>query len=710
MNIFYTDKTGNSAQTWLPTAGTTASGDFADQALDVDIQNSLIYIAFKNSADNGKIILLKEWIPDNTDPNTYFVITGMPAPLGTSTISLLPKSQTEYLIASSNIDITGDPITGASINLWEMNTVSTNISSLSGFTYSISALGSQPNLQLASHLFSVGTDDYMLASYQGALADVDNLQPTMFILDTNFTIVGKILAGIAGNHVTVLPHVVVDTDNKVRSLAGIRTRLATQDGKLLTPQGITRVQLDFMDTNVNSTQLGDNLHIATGLVYDFDGQNVVEHGFHLFPEKPTASVTGGSLVSGSYDYVAVYEWVDVQGQVHQSAPSIPLNVSLSGSSKVTITVQSTPVTLKEGVEVALYRTLDTGTIYYRVTSADMGASTTQFIDEASDAIIEGNQFLYTTGGVIENISPPACSIVQKHSNRLFLAGLEDRNALWYSKESVTNEAVCFSDLFQLRVNPAGGPITALASLDDKLIIFKEDGIYYLAGQGPTDTGIQNDYTQPQFITSNVGCKNVNSIVVTQDGIMFQSDKGIWLLDRSLALTYIGAPVDDYNSMIVSSALLLPDVNQVRFTTNDRCLIYQNHLKRWSTFTNYEAQSATIWKGKYYFVTTAGVIKKEDSTKRADDATFYSLKIVTGWIKLGIQSRMHLYRGGFLGRTNGETVSRISKYVDYNDNIAEVKYFDTTQALDTSYFGDETYFGTATVFGADKDKTYQYTGF
>ena len=74
-------------------------------------------------------------------------------------------------------------------------------------------------------------------------------------------------------------------------------------------------------------------------------------------------------------------------------------------------------------------------------------------------------------------------------------------------------------------------------MDDKLIIFKKDAIYYITGTGPDNTGANGTFSDATFITSTVGCANPSSIVLMPNGIMFQSDKGIWLLDRQLGTTY-----------------------------------------------------------------------------------------------------------------------------------------------------------------------------
>jgi hypothetical protein len=80
------------------------------------------------------------------------------------------------------------------------------------------------------------------------------------------------------------------------------------------------------------------------------------------------------------------------------------------------------------------------------------------------------------------------------------------------------------------VSQVGGDITALKAMDDKLIIFKENAIFYLSGDGPNNLGQQDTFIEPQLISSDIGCSVKNSVVLTPAGIFFKSHKGIHLLE------------------------------------------------------------------------------------------------------------------------------------------------------------------------------------
>src|ERR1700744_6308618 len=170
----------------------------------------------------------------------------------------------------------------------------------------------------------------------------------------------------------------------------------------------------------------------------------------------------------------------------------------------------------------------------------------------------GNNLIYTTGGVVEDIGGPASNVFALFDTRLWVLDAEDPNLWWYSKQVIEGTPVEMSDLLTFYVAPSTssqastGPTTAAAPMDDKLIMFKgnpnyQNAIYYINGTGPDNTGANNQYSEPIFITAAVGCNNQRSIVLTPPGLMFQSGQGIWLLGRDLSTNYIGAPVEAYNS-------------------------------------------------------------------------------------------------------------------------------------------------------------------
>jgi hypothetical protein len=88
----------------------------------------------------------------------------------------------------------------------------------------------------------------------------------------------------------------------------------------------------------------------------------------------------------------------------------------------------------------------------------------------------------------------------------------------------------FSDALYLQV---GVNVTALAELDDKLIAFGDNSTYVISGDGPEPTGANNSFSAPFKVSADVGCSRPDTITTIPQGLMFVSQKGIFLLDRGM---------------------------------------------------------------------------------------------------------------------------------------------------------------------------------
>lgn len=437
----------------------------------------------------------------------------------------------------------------------------------------------------------------------------------------------------------------------------------------------------------------------------------------------TVYLYGSDLAAGTYYYGVIYEWVDGQGQVHRSAPAFTNVTSLSNGQLFTIHYPNLRLTAKDGitradVKVVLYRGLTSGDseVLYRLKDQDNDptAASGTMTDTGGflvpTDVLAVQEVLYTTGGVIENIVAPSSACITGYRNRLFLGGLEDGNTLAYSKYAVPGEGVAFSDIFTLRCDPRGGPIKALFPLDDKLVVFKKDAIFTLVGDGPLDTGAQNDYSEPQLVSSDLGCAYPRSIALIPNGLIFKSDKGIYLLDRNLGTSYIGAGIERFNSSTITSAVVMEDHNEVRFTTSDDiCLVFNYFFGQWSWFENYGYASAVGGSSGYYLLTDEGVIRKEVEGVYNDSGATYAMQIETGWISLaGVQGYQRLYQIMGLGDFYSDHYTKIKTAYDFEAAYTETIYFNVANGLILSYYGDDPAYGSSSPYGGTGSSVYQWS--
>jgi hypothetical protein len=502
----------------------------------------------------------------------------------------------------------------------------------------------------------------------------------------------------------------------------------TQTAGIYSQTGINMVTYDFEPEAQITSEIGSALHLSGGLLWQYDGYTPMEHNFLLYPELDATKDTGsgggwattsttGNLAALLYYYVATYEWTDNQGIIHRSAPSIPIAVDLTGAgtstSKNTIRVPSLRLTYKTSnpVKICLYRWSTAQQSYYQITSVSAPTQNTltadyvTITDTSADATILGNSLLYTTGGVVENTAAPAVSALTLFKSRLMFLDAEDSDRLGYSKQVIENTPVELSDLFSLYIAPTAGAqgstgkSKCLAPLDDKLIIFKKDAIYYMTGTGPDNTGANNDFSEPAFITSTVGCENQKSIVFIPAGLMFQSDKGIWLLDRSLGTSYIGAPVEEFTKDAkVLSAVNVPGTNQVRFTMDSgKTLMYDYYWQQWGTFTGLDAKSSTLFQGLHTFIDTYGRVYQETPGLYLDGSRPVLVKFTTSWFALaGLQGYERAYYFNLLGTYISPNWLVLGIAYDYNPTPQQ-----TSTIAPDNYdppWGSDATWGTSSPFG------------
>lgn len=477
---------------------------------------------------------------------------------------------------------------------------------------------------------------------------------------------------------------------------GIETQNASVYAQYYSPTGVINSIYDFSLSNPDAQDLGNNQIIASGEVVMYDGASVVEQNFHIYPNGAAATPAnvGGSMGSSSantlYGYIYLYEWIDNKGQVHRSFPSPVVNPLAAGQAytfasgtttgSVSLTIPMLRVTNKSGSDVVvnIYRTTGNGSIYYLLGSFgtvtnDPSVNSVTYVDTASDSAITSNLQIYTTGD-LGYFAPPAAKALSSFKNRSLLIPFEGGYNFLFSNQVLQNFPVQYVPFFDLNIGTIAGQLVTLAGMDDKIIIFKSGkivgpAILYIVGTGPSASGASNDFTDPLPVAVDVGCVDRSSIVMTPDGLIFKSEKGIYLLNRGLQAAYIGAPVESYNQYSVLSAQLIPDTTQVRFIlSNGTMLMYDYFYKRWATFSCPAGISDCIFEGKHTYVASDGTVYQESPGVYYDGTnTPVLMSFTTSWIKLaGIQGYQRAYWYMLLGEYLSSHQLSVSTYLNFSD--------------------------------------------
>lgn len=564
---------------------------------------------------------------------------------------------------------------------------------------------------LASKAFYYGTEPHVLTIHDSPL------QSTYFLINNTGSTVTKVSPGTGGTLVSenALPTTVALSDSKFVIPTQTKGQIVVEEESFFSLLGVVQTTFNFEPADpYQNVSLGNNLHITGGILKMYDGKQAVEHGFQLFPEnvvEDSSTTTGGSISDGTRQFSAVYAWTDNQGNLHRSAPSIPITVISTGGTatqKITLSVPTLRITEKEDAIIEVYGTEAAGTVFYKHTQTTAPVYNDPTVDSIlveitdSDTDLIDNEILYITGGVLDNIAAPAATLIESFQSRLFLAGLEQENTIAYSKILFDGQPVSFNDTLTIKVNNTGGPITALRKMDDKLIIFKDDACFFLSGEGPNNLGEQDTFIIPQLVSSEIGCIDPNSVVLTPAGLMFKSKKGVYLLTRGLGLDYIGSNVEAYNDEEITSAVVVADDNQVRFTTrNGPCLVYNYFTQQWATFTNYRAVSAILLNSEYHFLDKNQNLLKETPDSYTDNGSPVNMAVETSWINFaGVQGFQRVYRLLLLGEFKSPHKLRIRVAYDFNESYVQEKIVDTADFLEYNLYGTDSPYGTGTPYGGD----------
>jgi hypothetical protein len=795
-------------------------------AFDGVVTNNTLYIAW-NGNDGGNAIRYCS-IFQNLNQSATKTIAGKLATLFSATVDLTPQGAgvtatpvvwfTYYDVAGGNgysfsVDVNLNTLT-ASTQVVTGNTGYVNISStaqngiLSLFLERKNSLGTSlfasnylqtltltqsatvggtgsagsttvlvRSVGLASKAFLVNGISYFLTAYQS------QLQNTYFLMNGSGQAVAKVAYSNGGGYcVAGLPsatlyngtaYVAYLYKDLIESQASAPANLNFGiSNNVYSQTGVNLAGLQVARGSKNSIETAHNLLLASGFVWQYDGNAPVEHGFHLYPDTDGFSVStgaaGGGMALQKYYYQFTYEWMDAAGNLNRSSPSIPYLVDLTnlaaspltftsnfakGVSSITASSSTglfvgqiltdsttagnialgtyiaalvgTTITLSQptvgasaggagdtlqtvdtayvvianipslrltyknasSIKIAGYRWSTAQQSYYQFTSLQsptlnpniLTTDAVLITDSNPDNAILGNNLLYTTGGVVENIAAPASLALTLYDTRAWLIDAEDRNLLWYSKQNIEAVPVEFSDLFTYYVDPSvgvsgpTGDLGAFCPMDEKLILFKKDSIFYINGTGPDNTGANSQYSQPIFITAAVGSVNQASILLTPLGIMFESSQGIWLLGRNLQTQYVGSDVEAFtNAGGVTSAVSIPGTTEVRFQLDSGTLLSFNYYyNQWSVFNNPQGISSTLYQGQHTYLGSDANIYQETPGSYLDNSYPVLLGFKTSWLKFaGVQGYQRAYWLDLLGTYYSPHKLQVMIAYDYNPSPSQ----------------------------------------
>lgn len=525
-------------------------------------------------------------------------------------------------------------------------------------------------------------------------------------------------------HVTSVQAVDPDDDGLSRQhvlCVGYRIQLASENGDQFGETGIKLATLDFeADAAYQSAQLGRGLYLAGACPTHYDGRRWAEADFHCAPDVATGATVlaqgaAGAVGAGTYEYKFGYIEIDAQGELHRGAVSVARNVTIIANRKIDVTLPTYRLTGKRHVMIAVYRTEQGATgdpdalEFFRVSSTDPTATgdngyvlndpsvdSITFTDNLTDADLITKEPLYTNGGILNNDpTPMSGTVIAGGKNRLFWPDATDANVIRYSQELAEETAVEMPAALFLPTDPYGGGAVGIGVLDDAVIVFKETAIYGFGGPGPlaNPNAGQEAFSPAALITSDVGCKSANSICQSPVGLVFQSEKGIKLLDRSRQIVDIGSKVYAYNDQTITRATLLPDRHQIVFLTDaGATLLWDYERNQWSVFTNHLGIDARVVGGTYHYLRNDGRVFAETVGQYRDDNSQIVMRIETAWLKMlpYLQGWQRILWAYFLGTWKSAHTLVVRYRLDYDENYSPPFEPDVNANYDPSNYGDGNY--------------------
>lgn len=452
---------------------------------------------------------------------------------------------------------------------------------------------------------------------------------------------------------------------------------------------------------------------AGGLVQTLDGKEAAPTAIVDRPYiGAIVQSSAGSPVDfdpGDYLVQAVYAWRDASGAIHRSTPSDPYRLTVAAGSTLdtwTIYAATGSFTGRTDAMIEFYVTEPNGTVLRKWFSNPVLPAAGWAITVIRDAgLLTSNAIglpdldaptIYTTGGVLPFVPVPSARFCVPYRNRLVTGGADDARSIYYANAPVANQAPSFAVGGIIRLEHETH-CRAAGTLNDKLILFSDFGIYAVYGQFRDETGAGGALSDPESVHDALGCTQPASVISISPGLVFfGSDDRFYLIDDKLGLQPIGlkvqaitgsvpTPEGIYGYNTVQAVVHVVDQRELRFfmstalpTPASAILVYNYQMDQWSIDRVSAVLSPAGAWGAACYLGAVGVLATsttawalDDGTTYKDAATWIKLDVRTAWIQpAGSQAYTRFRNCQFLGRTMAPHDLYVQAYTDFDDTVTK----------------------------------------
>lgn len=552
------------------------------------------------------------------------------------------------------------------------------------------------SVSVASRPFIQGNKIYLVAHFSGQvneLAFFGNGQAGYYLVDSAGVVAARTLHGQGLQLEAQLAGLAIYPSSVAQVASGewLIPAVAVFPGSVIL--GINypspaAVRFDFNHSPAVVT-FGENMLIASGCLWEYDGGGVFENNFHFAPEISTTAGTGGSLALGTYRVRAVWAYWDSRGQLHRSAPSVESVITLTGSQdEIVVTIPHMRLTRRELVILVYVSDLDGDALFEQALLANDYETDLQTHSITTVAGITDNAQLYTDDGTLEHGAPPHLQSLAVKGERLY--GVTPEGIVLYTHDRIEGEGVAFvPDVFARKLLQDGGDEWRLVESDGVIYAFGEKSIQGLVGEGFDAQGTVDTLSRPTSVATTVSPLPGTPLLGTDQGVWFKSATGICLLTRAREVdSTIGYPVESFKDLSLVSVVAVPGRKQVRFGHSDgSALVYDFGAGKWSVFTNHTQVAAALWDSLYCLLRSDGTVWVQSTGFTDGDAAAITRAVETPWLRVkSLSDHIRLGHLYLLGEYRSEHTLTLKAYYDYGPDVVTTW---TEPVLEADYdSGDE----------------------
>lgn len=430
-------------------------------------------------------------------------------------------------------------------------------------------------------------------------------------------------------------------------------RIASYGGETYIEYSLRHVEIETAPSHVKTVT-------AYGLTYITGGYlGAVEDT--IVPSTPSvgpllalsAVASTGGFIDGNgavYGYRAVVEEVGPSGAIHRGPAGPILEVTASHATstcKIDLYCTYSPYTRNpRGTgRIMIYRTEGDGSIFRLCRIVLEAGSLDVIVDGLNDVDLSGNAAFLDHENGLSSQPVPGAKDLCVWNNRLWALSSLRPDRIYYSKELIDGVAAQFNEEEFKSVGSESA--VGIQPLDNALLVFLEDQVFALTGDGPDDNGDNGAFSAPIRIVDGIGLSHRDAVASIPQGLLFQTPSDGWrLLGRDLQIQrredgrYVGSEVDAYKSSTVVATTVVPSKHQARFVlSNYRVLVFDYQFERWGTFeitpaANAAFLSSVLWKDQHVLLDGTNNRVLKQGTLYSDNGEFIPLDIEIDWLSFG----------------------------------------------------------------------------